>query len=61
MIERMMQQDKNGDGKLSRDELPEERADRMIGNFDKNGDGAIDREEAEQMAQSVQRLRGERE
>jgi hypothetical protein len=44
-IDRMMQNDANGDGKLSRDEVPGRFAERMFDNNDANGDGFIDREE----------------
>ncbi|MHC4954956.1 MAG: hypothetical protein ACYTGZ_13810 [Planctomycetota bacterium] len=36
--------DKNGDGKLTADELPE-RAQRMIERMDKNGDGVLTKDE----------------
>ncbi len=44
-VERMMQRDANGDGKLQRDELPEQLAERLFESGDTNGDGALDREE----------------
>jgi len=45
LVERM---DKNGDGRVTPDEVPEERRDRfksMLGRFDKNKDGALSKEE----------------
>jgi hypothetical protein len=51
-IDRMMQNDKDGDGKLSRDELPGQFADRIFQRADANEDGFLDRAELEQFAQS---------
>jgi hypothetical protein len=45
MFEWMMRFDKNGDGKLSKNELPEHIAERMLERFDANKDGAIQRNE----------------
>lgn len=45
IVDRMMQGDANGDGKLSREEMPERFAERMFDAADANGDGFIDREE----------------
>lgn len=39
--------DKNGNGLLERDELPESTIQRFFGQFDRNGDGSLDREEYE--------------
>jgi len=36
--------DKNGDGKLTKDEVPE-RMQRLIERADSNGDGAVDKQE----------------
>lgn len=47
-LERFMSQDKNGDGKVSKDELPEERL-RMLEFADRDGDDAVSRDEARQM------------
>ena len=51
MMQSLMQFDKNGDGKLSRDEVPE----RMQGMFDRgdlNKDGVLDQDELAKLAQS---------
>ena len=44
MIDRVMENDKDGDGKLSKSEVPRHLA-QMIGGADTNGDGSIDRAE----------------
>jgi len=44
-----MEHDKNGDGQLTRDELPEF-MQRMFDRVDSNGDDAIDKNELEEMA-----------
>ena len=49
MLERMMQFDENGDGRLAADELPE-RLRGMMERLDRNQDGFIDREEFAAMA-----------
>lgn len=51
-VERMMQRDANGDGKLSRDELPGPFADRMFESNDANGDGFLDKDELMKVAES---------
>lgn len=43
-----MERDANGDGKLSKDELPE-RMQRAFERLDKNSDGSIDADELKQM------------
>ena len=47
--------DKNDDGKVSEDEMPDWMRERMLERVDTNGDGAIDREEAEAVGK---RMRG---
>lgn len=49
MLERLNGMDKNGDGKLSRDELPEP-LQAMLERFDRNTDGSLDQEELRSMA-----------
>lgn len=51
-IERLMQNDANGDGQLSKDELPPALADRMLERNDANKDGVLDRSELEAAAKS---------
>ncbi len=46
--DRIMQLDKNGDGKVSKDELPE-RMQHILNRADTDGDGAISKEEAQKM------------
>ena len=48
-IARMMQNDRDGDGKLSRDEMPEQMV-RRFDRMDSNADGTIDGEELAEMA-----------
>jgi Ca2+-binding EF-hand superfamily protein len=55
MTERMMANDRNGDGKLSPDEVPEQMQG-MLRGADQNGDGTID---ASEMEQATRRM-GER-
>lgn len=50
----MMQNDKNGDGKISKDELPEQ-MQRILTRGDTNKDGALDKAEIEAMAARFQR------
>lgn len=50
MIQRLMGYDKNKDGKLSRNELPE-RMQRMFARMDQNNDGSVEKKELEQMFQ----------
>ncbi len=49
--ERLMQLDKNGDGKLSKDELPERFPAQMFDRLDEDGDGAVTKEEIAKMAE----------
>jgi hypothetical protein len=49
LVERVMSYDKDGDGKVTRDELPA-RMHNLIDQGDRNGDGALDRDEAERLA-----------
>jgi hypothetical protein len=44
MVDRMMERDADGDGKLTADELPSFMS-RIVQEADKNGDGALDRDE----------------
>ena len=58
MVERMMSQDANGDGKLARDEVPGPFADRIFERADTNGDGFVDRGELEIFAKSMPARQG---
>jgi hypothetical protein len=50
LVERLMSYDKNGDGKITKDELPE-RMHSLIEQGDRNGDGALDRDEIRRLAE----------
>src|SRR5438270_10154997 len=49
LVERLMRYDKNGDGKITKDELPE-RMHYLIELGDTNKDGALDRDEIKALA-----------
>lgn len=51
-VTRLFQNDKNKDGKLTKDELPEQ-VQRIVERADANGDGVIDRKEAEAFAERL--------
>jgi hypothetical protein len=59
MVERIMSFDKNKDGKVTRDELPE-RMHNLIARGDTNKDGALDREEVKKLAADLAREDGPR-
>jgi photosystem II stability/assembly factor-like uncharacterized protein len=52
-MERLMQADANGDGKIQKDEAPERMA-QMFDRIDTNGDGELDQEELESLRQRMQ-------
>jgi hypothetical protein len=52
LVERMMQMDANGDGKLTKDEAQGPFADRAFDRVDANKDGFVDRAELENFAKS---------
>lgn len=54
MVNRLMQNDRNGDGKLTADELPSQMAQQMIQNGDKDGDRALSKDEITQALQNMQ-------
>lgn len=45
MVDRLLQGDRDGDGKLTAEELPGPIGERMLQDGDTNGDGALDRDE----------------
>ena len=49
--------DADGDGHLSKDEVPERMQERMFSRMDANGDGFLDEDELEAMAQRMGRMR----
>ena len=55
-VERLRQMDVDGDGRLSRDEVPEP-MERRFDRMDANGDGYIDQDELEAMAERMRRRR----
>ena len=58
MIDRFMENDQNGDGVLSPDEVPQQMG-RMLSGADSNGDGVVDREELTAAVENMQnRFRG---
>ncbi|MFM7052005.1 MAG: hypothetical protein ACKOYN_07745 [Planctomycetota bacterium] len=59
MVERLMQQDADGDGKLSRDEMQGPMAERIFERADANKDGFVDRAELEEMAKNAPMGRGQ--
>jgi hypothetical protein len=54
MIERLLSYDKNKDGKITKDELPE-RMQGLIARGDTNKDGALDKEEIRKLASTLTR------
>ena len=45
--------DKNGDGKVTKDEMPERMKERMLQRADTNGDGALDKKEVKKFAEQM--------
>ena len=58
MVERLMNMDQNGDGKLSRDEMPPMLVERIFERADTNMDGFVERTELEVIAKEGGALRG---
>src|SRR5262245_60684364 len=54
MVNSLMQNDKNGDGKLTADEIPGPMAQQLIQSGDKDGDGALSKDELAQAMQGMQ-------
>ena len=59
MVARIMSNDKNGDGKVTKEELPEAMR-RILDRADTNKDGAIDKAEAQAMTERIRSGRGGR-
>ncbi len=59
-VERVMGFDKNGDGKVTKDEMPNQMQERILQRADTNGDGAIDKEEVKKFAEQMGQGRGGR-
>ncbi len=57
-VTKLMQYDKNGDGKVTKDELPEQ-LQWVLDRADTNKDGAIDRQEAEAFAKKTSQSGGQ--
>ena len=57
MVERLMSHDTNGDGKVDKDELPEQ-MQRILERADLNKDDAIDKAEAEKLAERFSQMGG---
>lgn len=60
MVERIMSQDQDGDGKLSRDEFPPALVERLFERADTNKDGFVERAELEIVAKEAGAMRGGR-
>ncbi len=59
LVERMMAFDKNKDGKLTRDEITDERLLRLFDQADANKDGVVTKEELEALAKKLDAEAGE--
>src|ERR1700722_13582298 len=57
IVERIMSYDKNNDGKITVDELPE-RMQHLVAMGDTNKDGALDREEVRKLAETLESFVG---
>lgn len=51
-VQRMMALDKNGDGKIQKDEVTDERMQRMFERADTNKDGVVTKEELQELAKT---------
>lgn len=52
-VEWVMGFDKNGDGRVTKDEMPERMKDRLLKRADTNGDGAVDKQEVKKHAEKM--------
>jgi hypothetical protein len=60
IVKRMMAFDKNKDGKLTKDEVTDERLHRLFDRADKNKDGVVTKEELIALAEEMEAEMGER-
>lgn len=57
-VERVMGFDRNGDGKVTKDEMPKQMQDRLLKRADTNGDGALQKQEVKKFAEQMGQGRG---
>ena len=54
VVDRLLALDKNGDGKLTKDEVTDPRLERLFNRADKDGDGTVTKEELNALAATMQ-------